>query len=213
MDNWVLGREQLMIRKLIVLAIVSGLSFTSCGVSNTVDPTPDSSESNQTISSEEAKTKFMEISRASCDKAMTEGVVEQSTKPEGFTLVMVPKDDAYLDYSAAYFEPEDTYEIIWEVDAFSSCGASVSFDLADEAGVESDIAVAFNSTTGAFETTQDFGEFGVVHLSYNTTDGLISKVETLSSNEANPRTIRYGNLQEIDWIILRTAVDRFLESD
>lgn len=202
-----------MTRKLIVLAVVSGLSLTSCGVSNTVDSIPDSSESNQTISSEEAKSKFMEISRASCDKAMTEGVVERATKPQGFTLVMVPKDDAYLDYSAAYFEPEDTYEIIWEVDAFSSCGASVSFDLADEAGVESDIAVTFNSNTGAFETTQDFGEFGVVHLSYNTTDGFISKVETLSSNEVNPRTIRYGDLQETDWIILRTAVDRFLESD
>lgn len=213
MANWVLGGKQIMIRKVIVLAIVSGFSLTSCGVSNTLDPIPDSPESNQTISSEEAKSKFMEISRASCERAMTEGVVEQSTSPEGFTLVMVPKDAAYLDFSAAYFEPEDTYELIWEVDAFSSCGASVSFDLAEEAGVESDIAVTFNSSTGAFETTQDFGEFGVVHLSYNTTDGLISRVETLSSNEANPRTIRYGNLQETDWIVLRTAVDRFLESE
>ena len=202
-----------MIRKLIVLAIVSGLSLTSCGLPNTLDPIPDSSESNQPISPEEAKSKFMEISRASCDKAMTEGVVEQSTSPGGFTLVMVPRDDAYLDYSAAYFEPEDTYELIWEADAFSSCGASVTFDLSDEAGVEGDIAVTFNSSTGAFETKQEFGEFGVVHLSYTTIEGLISTVENLSSNEANPRTIRYGNLQETDWIILRTAVDRFLESE
>jgi hypothetical protein len=202
-----------MIRKLIVLAIVSGLLLASCGVPNTLGPIPESSESNQSISSEEAKSKFMEISRASCERAMTEGVVEQSTSTEGFTLVMVPKDDAYLDYSAAYFEPEDTYELVWEADAFSSCEASVSFDLADEAGVESDIAVTFDSSSGAFETKQDFGEFGVVHLSYNTIDGLISKVETLGPNEANPRTIRYGNLQETHWIILRTAVDRFLKSE
>lgn len=202
-----------MIRKLIILAIVSGLLLTSCGVSNTLDPIPDSSESNQTISSEEAKSKFMEISRASCEKAMTEGVVEQSTSPEGITLVMVPRDAAYLDFSAAYSQPEDTYELIWEVDAFSSCGASASFDLAEQAGVESDIAVSFNSYTGAFETTQDFSEFGLVRLSYNTTDGLISRVETLGSNEPDPRIIRYGNLKDTDWIILRTAVDRFLESE
>ncbi len=125
---------------------------------------------------------------------------------------MVPKDEAYLDFSAAYFEPEDTYEIIWEADALSSCGASINFDLAEEAGVESDIAVTYDSTSETFETTQDFGEFGISNLRYTISDGLISEVETLGTTDTNPRTIRYGNLQEADWNILRTAVDRFLEN-
>jgi hypothetical protein len=126
---------------------------------------------------------------------------------------MVPKEDAYLDYSAAYFEPEDTYELIWEADAFSSCGASISFDLAEEAGVESDISVTYDFTTSTFKTKQDFGEFGISHLNYTTSQGLISQVETLGSSASDPRTIRYGNLQESDWKILRTAVDRFLASE
>ena len=159
----------------------------------------------------EAKAVFEKIATASCDKAMAEGVVEQSTSLDGFTLVMVPKDEAYLDFSAAYFESPDTYELIWEVDALSSCGAAISFALADEAGVESDLQVSFNPADSTFETLQDLGEYGTIRLKYNITDGLLSKIEILDSTVVDVRKISYGNLQETDWNILRTAVDRYLE--
>jgi hypothetical protein len=158
----------------------------------------------------EAKGQFETIANASCDKAMAEGVVEQSIASDGFTLVMVPKEEGYKDYSAAYFEPADTYELIWEADAFSACGASISFSLAAEAGAESDIEVAFNATDSTFETTQDLGEFGISRLKYQTTDGLLSQIEILDSTVADVRAIRYGNLTDDHWKILRTAVDRFL---
>ena len=159
----------------------------------------------------EAKAVFEKIATASCDKAMAEGVVEQSQSTDGFTLVMVPKDEAYLDFSAAYFEPDDTYELIWEVDALSSCGAAISFALAEEAGVESDLQVSFNPADSTFETLQDLGEYGTNRLKYNITDGLLGQIEVLDSTEVDIRTISYGNLQETDWNILRTAVDRYLE--
>jgi hypothetical protein len=143
---------------------------------------------------------------------MVEGVVEQSISGEGPTLVMVPKDEAYLDFSAAYYIPEDVYEVIWEVDVFSSCSAAMSFDLAEEAGIESDISVTFDPSESTFETTQDFGDFGIVQLRYNTAEGLISQVASQSPNGSDQRTVQYGDLSEADWNILRTAVDQFLAS-
>jgi hypothetical protein len=91
------------------------------------------------ITPEEATSKFKSIARASCASALAEGSVEKSESAKGFTLVLVPKTQAYKDFSAAYFQPDDTYELIWEVDAFSACGASMSYDLAEEAGQESDL--------------------------------------------------------------------------
>jgi hypothetical protein len=206
-----IGRKSRVRKNATLVALAAVLTLSSCGTVGASSPTPLAPENTQSVSPEEAKSLFMEISKASCEKAMAEGVVEKSISPEGFTLVLVPKEQAYLDYSAAYFQPEDTFALIWEADALSSCGASINFDLAEEVGVESDIAVTYYSTNETFETTQDLGEFGISHLRYTISDGLISEVETLGSSETNPRTISYGNLQESDWNILRTAVDRFLE--
>ena len=197
----------------LAAAIASALALSACAPATTPIETPAASPSVKTLTPAEAKAEFGAIANASCDKAMTEGVVEQSTALDGFTLVMVPKDQAYKDFSAAYFEPADKYELIWEADAFSACGASISFSLAAEAGVESDIEVAFNSTDSTFETTQDLGEFGVSRLKYQTTDGLLSQIEILDSSVADVRSIRYGNLSDGHWQILRTAVDRYLADE
>lgn len=158
----------------------------------------------------EVTDQFVKIADASCRKALEVGVVEQSVDPEGFTLVMVPKAQAYKDFSAAYFQPEEIYELIWETDAFSACGASMSFALAIEGGAESDIKVSYNTAEGKFETTQDLGEYGVTRLSYTIAKNLFSGIQSLGNNTADARTIRYGHLTDADWNILRTAVDAFL---
>jgi hypothetical protein len=200
------------LRKTLGLALGLALSLTACSGTNNATQFPSHSSNTQELSPEQAKVMFMGIARASCDRALEDGVVEQSIAGEGLTLVMVPKNDSYLDFSAAYYEPEDVYEVIWEADAFSSCGASISFDLAEEAGVATDISVTFDPANSTFETTQDFGDFGIIQQRYSTSGGLISKVESQDSNGSIPRTVRYGNLKEADWNILRTAVDRFLEN-
>ncbi len=162
------------------------------------------------MSAQEAEDQFKAIARASCEAALEQGTLEKSVDPGGFTLVMVPKADAYKDFSAAYFQPEDTYELIWETDAFSACGASITYDLAEEAGQDSDLEVLFNAELQQFETFQDFGEFGVSRLGYHVVDGKISSVQDLETEDSDKRTVSYGNLTEAEINILITAVDRFL---
>jgi hypothetical protein len=160
---------------------------------------------------EEAEAKFKSIAQASCEEALNEGAVEKSEAADGFTLVLVPKAEAYEDFSAAYFQPDDTYELIWEVDAFSACGASMTYDLAEEAGQEADLQVTFNSEVQQFETFQDLGEFGNSHLRYEVSDGKISSVLDLNSIQDGVRTVTYGKLSKDELNILETAVDRFLK--
>jgi hypothetical protein len=202
-----------MFARVLAVALGATLVLTSCSPVAALTDLPKATATYMALSPAEAKAQFETIANASCDKAMAEGVVEQSIASDGFTLVMVPKEEGYKDFSAAYFEPADTYELIWEADALSACGASISFSLAAEAGVESDIEVAFNSTDSTFETTQYLGEFGISRLKYQTTDGLLSQIEILDSTVADVRSIRYGNLSDEDWKILQTAVDRYLADE
>lgn len=201
-----------IMQRIFVLSMSAIFLLTSCSAPNTSTPLPNTSTplpsiptNVQKLTPDQAKTQFAEIANASCTKAMEEGVVEQLISGEGRTLVLVPKEDAYLDYSAAYYEPEDVYELIYETDAFSACAASISFDFAD------DISVTFDPTNSTFETTQDFGR-GIIQHRYSTFEGLISEVEYEDSSGSAQRTVRYGNLNESDLNILRTAVDRFLAS-
>ena len=159
---------------------------------------------------QEAEAQFRIIARESCQEALEKGTLEKSLNPDGFTLVMVPKADAYKDFGAAYFQPDNTYELIWETDAFSACGASMAYDLAAEAGHDSDLDVTFNAKLQRFETFQDLGEFGVSRLGYEIFEGKISSVQDLESEDSAKRTVSYGNLTEAEINILTTAVDRFL---
>jgi hypothetical protein len=140
---------------------------------------------------------------------MSEGVVEKSTAVDGFTLVMFPKTQGYKDFSAAYFQPDDKYELIWETDAFSACSASMQFELAAEGGAQVDFAVTFDPGVPAFETSQDLGELGISHLRYTFADGVFTGIKTLDTDDADPRTISYG-VTDDDRKILETAVDRYL---
>ena len=143
---------------------------------------------------------------------MAEGVVEKSTAAEGFTLVMVPKDQGYQDFSAAFLAAQDDYQLIYEVDAFSSCAAAMEFSLAEEGGGAFDIDVEYDPNDASFVTTQDIGQNKINKLEYQTKDGLFVGIKTLGEGKADPRTISYGYSEE-DMQILVTAVDRFLAID
>ncbi len=201
----------LKIRDSFASAVVCALVLVTAGCSATSQPTTAPSQPTiPEMTVQEAETQFKAIARASCEAALEQGTLEKSVEPDGFTLVMVPKADAYKDFSAAYFQPDDTYELIWETDAFSACGVSMTYDLAEEAGRESDLEVIFNPELQQFETFQDFGEFGESRLGYQTVEGKISSVQNLDSEDSDKRTVSYGNLTEAEINILTTAVDRFL---
>ena len=195
------------------MAVASMLIFSGCAASDvtptpTATPTPSATFEAKTPA--QALEDFRAIASKSCETALAEGVVEESTGAEGFKLVMVPKAEAYKDYSAAYFAPPKTYELIWETDALSACGANIQFAMAEEGGGTVDLEVAYSTEDGTYTTTQDLGEQGMWTLNYEVTDGLFSTVTTVRNGEEDPRTIRYGNLTEADWSILKTAVDAFL---
>jgi hypothetical protein len=151
---------------------------------------------------------FFKIAEASCAKAQAVGVVEKSISKTGFTLVMVPKAQGYKDFSAAYFEPADKYELIYETDAFSACSASMSYEMSKEADKSTSMKVTY--ADGSYETTEDLGEYGISNIRYTVAEGLLAASETLDVAKADKRTITYGHLTKDDWAILTTAVDRYL---
>jgi len=151
---------------------------------------------------------FRLIADESCSRALEFGVSEIETGTSGFEQVLVPKDEGYEGYSAAYFQPEDTYELIYETDWFAVCAASNTYALSEEAGAEAGIAVEYLAEDEVFETTQDFGEFGISVVRYSVVDGYFEEVTYVEAGESGVVSISYGPLTEDQKQIIRTAVDR-----
>lgn len=163
------------------------------------------------MSPEEAMASYSTIAQASCDKALAEGVVESMPGEEGFTSVMVPKTQGYKDYSAAYYDTASKqFELIWETDAFSACADANALSLAQEAGQKPDFTVEFNTTSGAYVTKRDLGEYGIAELQYTVANGVMVTMVQLNGQGGDPHLIRYGNITTEDRAILETAVDEFL---
>jgi hypothetical protein len=198
--------------KVLCISVVAALSLGLGGCTNAPSEPQGSTFTGEGFVAVAPLGLFAEVAKASCDKAMAEGVVEKSTAADGFTLVMVPKDQGYQDFSAAFRAAPDDYQLIYEVDAFSSCSAAMELSLAEESGGVVEIQVETDLNRGTFVTTQDLGEFGISKLEYQTKDGLFVGVKTLGESKADPRTISYGYSEE-DMQILITAVDRFLTTE
>ena len=196
----------------ISLALFIGLSLSVSGCAVTPSTPESSPSSSETIDAVDPVAEFAKVAKARCDKAMAEGVVEKSTAADGFTLVMVPKDQGYKDYSAAFLAGPDDYQLIYSVDAFSSCAAAMEFGLAEENGGVVDIEVEYDSKDGSFVTTQGLGQNKINKLEYQTKDGLFVGIKSLGESKADPRTISYG-YSEKDLDILVIAVEVFLGSE
>lgn len=163
------------------------------------------------MSADEAMAAYSKIAQASCDKALAVGVVEYVPGEEGFTSVMVPKSEAYREYSAAYFDnATEKHDLIWETDAFSSCADANALSLAADAGQKPDFTVEFNANTGVYVTTRDLGDYGISNLQYTVANGLVVTMVQLNGEGGDPHLIRYGNLTANDHAILETAADEFL---
>ena len=147
------------------------------------------------------------IAEESCRSAEEEGVVETS---DGFTVVSVPKEEAYEGFSAAYLEYPDTYQIIWELTEVFACSHAISFNMAQEAGYEADIEVQAAQEDNTFLVSEDFGEFGMF-ISFVKTDGLrIVGADSIDSGDPWSISIEYGSPSAEDRNILLSAVERYL---
>jgi hypothetical protein len=147
------------------------------------------------------------IAEESCRSAEDEGVVETSN---GFTVVSVPKEEAYEGFSAAYLEYPDTYQIIWELTNVFACSHAISFSMAQEAGYEADIEVQAAQEDNTFLVSEDFGEFGMF-ISFVKTDGLrIVGADSIDSGDPWSISIEYGSPSAENRNILMSAVNRYL---
>jgi hypothetical protein len=128
------------------VAVIAALSLTGCtSNSSTQSSTPKGSTSatssvktdgSLTIPATDANVaaEFAQVAKDSCAKAQAEGVVQKTG--DGYTLVMVPKDKAVNDLSAAYLDPKGKAGAVYESDAFYSCEISMVIELASEAGYD-----------------------------------------------------------------------------
>ena len=201
-------------KQLLAAGAVLILAGALAGCSSATEPVaqkPTATKSSAPAKSQEqVDSEYLAASTASCDKAQEVGVVEQGP---GFTIVSVPKSQAYEGYSAAYLEDPDTYELVWELDALTVCADAMSIQMAQEAGEPWPLKVSFNAETGAYEVFEDFGQYGTSNLAYKVEDGLIVEVNDLGDSDAGDRKITYGDLTEAHWKILRTAADEFLANN
>jgi hypothetical protein len=169
---------------------------------------PQESEASLPQSQEALEESFRQITHASCEKALAEGVVERSGEPDGLVLVMIPKQEAIAGYSAAYFLSPDTYELIFETDVFSSCALANLFALSEEAGQELELEITHDKQTNTFFITQDLGERGISETSYEVMGDLIVAATNLNA-ETGRFLIEYGQVSDADRAIIQTSVDRF----
>lgn len=146
---------------------------------------------------------FRAISHASCDKAMSEGVREH-TADNSFQSVMVPKESAIDGYSAAWHEPPDRYELIYETDFFMSCASSITFSLFEEAGIYPTIEV---TKTADGYVTVDTQNPRFTKLSYRVQDGLITAVSIQEQDDPTEILIEYGPDRGYSLELIRLAIE------
>lgn len=149
---------------------------------------------------------FIEIAIASCDKALAEGVIEETPALE-LIAVMVPKEMGMEGYSAAYFQAPDTYELIWETDFFFACSIANQATLSQEAGVRLELDVEVDGDR-YLVTQLDFDQ-NPYTTEYFVESGLIKKTSSDSGGETIETLISYGGEMEASLKIIREALVRF----
>ncbi len=131
---------------------------------------------------------------------MTDGVLEH-TVDYSYQAVMVPKDQAVDDYSAAWVEEPDTYSLIYETDFFFACADANMFSLYEEAGMESTLRVT--KTADGFETGDQENPRQNI-MKYVVQEGLIRSASNQDLEQPIVIEIEYGpDLQKSQEIIRR----------
>lgn len=153
---------------------------------------------------------FREIADASCATAATEGVTEIATDGSG-RLILVPKEDAYQDFSAVSVGTSGVGELVWSTEEFYACNASIGFSYSDESNSEYGL-IEFDESDGSYTVTVGEGKDAFV-ADYAVSDGLIRTGSSTNGGETTVLTVEYGMPSEADIEILRAAVDAFLDEE
>lgn len=150
---------------------------------------------------------FREIADASCATASADGVTEIATGGSG-RLILIPKKDAYQDFSAVSVGESGVGELIWSTEVFYACNASIGFSYSDESNSDYGL-IEFDASDGSYTVTVGEGKDAFI-ADYTVSDGLIRTGSSTSDGENTVLTIEYGMPSAADIQILRDAVDAFL---
>lgn len=153
---------------------------------------------------------FRDIADASCATASNEGVTEIATDGSG-RLILVPKEDAYQDFSAVSVGASGVGELIWSTEEFYACNASIGFSYSDESNSDYGL-IEFDETDGSYTVTVGEGK-DVFIAEYSVSDGLIRTGSFTNGGETTVLTVEYGMPAEQDIEVLRAAVDAFLAEE
>lgn len=159
---------------------------------------------------DDIKAAFREIADASCATASADGVTEIATSGSG-RLILVPKKDAYQDFSAVSVGESGVGELIWSTEVFYACNASIGFSYSDESNSDYGL-IEFDASDGSYTVSVGEGKDAYI-ADYTVSDGLIRTGSSTNGGETTVLTVEYGMPSEADIQILRDAVDGFLAED
>jgi hypothetical protein len=185
-----------MLNSKSLITVVTLLALTGCS---------EATNNDGTLTTDPAEA-FLEAAIASCEKALAEGVVEETHGIE-LKAVMVPKEMGIDGYSAAYFQAPDTYELIWETDFFFACSIANQATLSEEAGMQHDLDVEVDGDTYLI-TQLDFDQ-NPYTTEYFIKSGLIEKASSNIEGEQIETLISYGRELENSLEVIREALLRF----
>ena len=204
-----------IVRFAALAAIAVGVSGCSAAPAPSATPTtggPDPTPSASVEVPADPVAAFRAIADASCNKANAEGVVETTVDGSAFSILL-PKSDAYKDFTAVAVSADDGRSLIWSTEDFAVCNASVGFAMAEDSGGDYDLNVVFDVSDGSYSTTYDTGQDYVIEARYVVDDGVFSRVDLGPSDNVTEMTITYGMPTDEHIAELHAAVDEFLAEE
>lgn len=200
-----------VIRSLIAVA---ALTTTLAGCAGGATPTPTETEAlapsaAPTIDPRDPAVVFRLIADASCDEANEQGVVE-TTADGSASSILVPRSEAYEDFTAVAHTAEDGASLIWSTEDFLACNASVGFAMSEESGTDYPLDITFNEADGTYSTVFDGGEDFIIETTYEVANDKFVRATLGGDAEPVVMNIAYGMPTAEQIEILHLAVDEFL---
>jgi len=210
----------------IALTMLGALLLSGCSQpasetgSTSPSPAPSNSASAESapaaVTGVEAAEMYFAVAVDTCNAAMESGVVETNTET-GDKLIMVNKNEGYKDYSAVWVAADGSSEIIYEIDAFLTCGDAIAVWMLEENGEKPSGYDVKLSTVGDVTTAEVTRSLdGDVYTSvYTIRDGKIVAAQIPQwddPSKAKSWSVSYG-VAAADRSLLEKAVEAFLKEN
>lgn len=194
---------------LLIVALLTGCAATPAA------PTASASPSSNNGRGVDPFTEFEIIAGASCEIALSLGVVESMPSVENpeWIYIMVPKEQGIDGFSAVgYNVPKDESGIFYETGYFESCYFGQFFSLAREGGEDPAkiLTVTYDPVSDSYTANQAMDD-GTTKTTQSTqffmnSDGLFGRVKYLDAGSEGFETIiEYREATEAERAILQKA--------